>query len=74
MYFVQITFSRSVSGIYRLWKFENLRRFLTAEQGDHNLLQVLEQKRAKNSRFSASIFSQPRQNRPRGTYIIYNVK
>ena len=73
MYFVQITFSRSVSGIYRLWKFENLRRFLTAEQADHNLVRVLEQKRAKNSRFSASIFpSRAKTARGRLYYIALN--
>ena len=38
---------------------------------DHNFAPVAEQKRAKNSRFSASIFSQPRQNRPRGPIYIY---
>jgi hypothetical protein len=40
--------------------------------GDYNLVQVLEQKRAKNSRFSASIF-RSRAKIARGTYL-YRVK
>jgi len=31
-HFVQISASHSVLGVYRLWKFENLGRFLTARQ------------------------------------------
>src|SRR5437764_5263781 len=55
MCFVQITFSRSVSGIYRLWKLENPCDFGRGAS-DHNFAPVAEQKRAKNSRFAASIF------------------
>jgi hypothetical protein len=40
--------------------------------GDYNLVQVLEQKRAKNSRFCASIFRSRAKTAP-GTYI-YKVK
>jgi hypothetical protein len=40
--------------------------------GDYNLVQVLEQKGAKNSRFSASIF-RSRAKIARGTYL-YRVK
>jgi len=42
------------------------------EGGDHNFLRVLEQKRAKNSRFSASIF-RTRAKTARPAYI-YSAK
>ena len=67
MYFVQITFSRSVSGVYRIWKFDNPCDF-DRGASDHNFAPVAEQKRAKNSRFSASIF-RSRAKIARGTYI-----
>ena len=71
MYFVQITFSLSVSGVYRLWKFENLRDSRPRSRRP----QLGSSSRTKTRQKFALLrfdFSQPRQNRPRRPiYILY---
>jgi hypothetical protein len=42
--------------------------------GDHNLVKVLEQKRAKNSRFSASIFRSRAKTARGGPIYIYYIQ
>src|ERR1700746_1518353 len=68
MYFVQITFYRSVSGIYKLWKFENLGDFWPRSRRPELGSSSRTKTRQKFPllRFD---FSQARQNRPGGTYI-----
>ena len=68
MYFVQITFSRSVSDIYRLWKFENLRDFWARSRRP----QLGSSSRTKTRQKFPLLrfdFSQPRQNRPGIAYL-----
>src|SRR5437016_8943259 len=71
MYFVQITFSRSVSGVYRIWKFDNPCDF-DRGASDHNFAPVAEQKRAKNSRFAASFFRSRAKTARGDLYITLN--
>jgi hypothetical protein len=63
MHFVQISLSPSLLGVYRLWKFENLGRFLLARR----LLRLSSISRARERQKFSLIrldFSRPRQNRP----------
>ena len=70
MCFVQITFSRSVSGIYRLWKFENPCDFWPRSKRPQ-LCSSCRTKTRQKFPLRRFVFSQPRQNRAQGPMYVY---